>query len=66
MRKTVSVIIPTIEEEAVFGLIKDIRKLLGAETEIIIVDKSGLIRNVTMRGDNAGAEKCARRDTRKH
>ncbi len=36
----VSVVIPTIEEQAVFRIIKDIRNLLGKDTEIIIVDKS--------------------------
>ena len=36
----VSVIIPTIEEEAIFDLIKQIRQLLGNDVEIIIVDKS--------------------------
>lgn len=36
----VSIVIPTIEEEAVFDLIKEIRQLLGNDTEIIIVDKS--------------------------
>jgi len=40
MRPRVSVIIPTIEEEGVFRVIKDIRKLLGTGTEIIVVDKS--------------------------
>ncbi len=37
----VSVIIPTIEEESLFKMINDIRRLLGSDTEIIIVDKSG-------------------------
>jgi len=36
----VSVIIPTIEEESLFKIIKDIRRMLGKSTEIIIVDKS--------------------------
>lgn len=40
-KRTVSVIIPTIEEETVFNLIGEIRKSLGLDTEIIIVDKSG-------------------------
>ncbi|MGC8675895.1 MAG: glycosyltransferase [Candidatus Micrarchaeia archaeon] len=35
-----SVVIPTIEEEAVFKIIQDIRKLFGESTEIIVVDKS--------------------------
>ncbi len=38
--RRVSVIIPTIEEEAIFELIKRIKKLLGGGVEIIIVDKS--------------------------
>lgn len=40
MHPKVSVIIPTIEEEGVFGVIRDVRRLLGEGTEIIIVDKS--------------------------
>ena len=36
----VSVVIPTIEEESVFGLVKSLRKNLGSGAEIIIVDKS--------------------------
>jgi len=36
----VSVIIPTIEEESLFKIIRETRKLLGNDTEIIIVDKS--------------------------
>ena len=36
----ISVVIPTIEEEAVFGVIKEIRELLGEQTEIIVIDKS--------------------------
>lgn len=39
-RPRLSVIIPTIEEQSVFKIIKEIRGLLGRETEIIIVDKS--------------------------
>lgn len=35
-----SIVIPTIEEESLFKMIKDIRRLLGKDTEIIIVDKS--------------------------
>lgn len=35
-----SVIIPTIEEESVFSLIKKLRHTLGSSIEIIIVDKS--------------------------
>ncbi len=40
MGPKISVVIPTIEEESVFGLIRRIRKLLG-NVEIIVVDKSG-------------------------
>lgn len=40
MNPEVSVVIPTIEEESVFRLIKGLRKLLGNGAEIIIVDKS--------------------------
>lgn len=36
----ISVIIPTINEASIFRIIKEIRKLLGSNTEIIIVDKS--------------------------
>lgn len=36
----VSVIMPTIEEESLFTLIKDIRKTFGSSAEIIVVDKS--------------------------
>ncbi len=39
-KQEVSVILPTIEEESIFGMIGEIRSLLGKETEIIIVDKS--------------------------
>lgn len=39
-RARVSVVIPTIEEESVFKLVKDLRSMLGRNTEIIIVDKS--------------------------
>ncbi len=35
-----SVIIPTIEEQSVFKVIREIRNLMGRDTEIIIVDKS--------------------------
>ncbi|MDE1823199.1 MAG: glycosyltransferase family 2 protein [Candidatus Micrarchaeota archaeon] len=41
MKPEISVVIPTIDEESVFQLVKDIRRLLGNGTEIIIVDKSG-------------------------
>ncbi len=40
MHPKVSVVIPTVEEKSVFLLVKQIRKLLGKGTEIIIVDKS--------------------------
>jgi dolichol-phosphate mannosyltransferase len=40
LKRRISVVIPTIEEEAVFELIERIRELLGKDTEIIIVDKS--------------------------
>ncbi|MDE1768223.1 MAG: glycosyltransferase [Candidatus Micrarchaeota archaeon] len=36
----ISVVIPTIEEESVFELIKQLRHALGNNTEFIIVDKS--------------------------
>lgn len=39
-KPSVSVIIPTISEQSVFKMVKDIRSQLGKETEIIIVDKS--------------------------
>lgn len=39
-RPRVSVVMPTIEEESAFELIKDIRSMLGEDTEIIVVDKS--------------------------
>ncbi|MCL5786789.1 MAG: glycosyltransferase family 2 protein [Candidatus Marsarchaeota archaeon] len=40
MPKKVSVVIPTLEEESVFKLVKQIRRVLGNGVEIIIVDKS--------------------------
>lgn len=40
MRPKVSVVIPTVEEESVFRLVRQIKGILGRETEIIIVDKS--------------------------
>ena len=40
MKPKVSVVIPTVEEESVFKLVKQIRTILGRNTEIIIVDKS--------------------------
>ena len=39
-RHTVSVVIPNMGEESLFGIIRDVRRLLGAGTEIIVVDKS--------------------------
>ncbi|MDE1860766.1 MAG: glycosyltransferase [Candidatus Micrarchaeota archaeon] len=40
MTPEVSVVIPTIEEESIFEVIEGIRKLIGNNVEIIIVDKS--------------------------
>ena len=40
MPPKVSVIVPTVEEKSVFRLVKQIKSLLGKDTEIIIVDKS--------------------------
>ena len=41
MSKTgISIVIPTIEEEAVFDLVKQLRHALGSNIEVIIVDKS--------------------------
>lgn len=40
MSGKISVIIPTIEEEAVFGIIKELRSKFGNRIELIIVDKS--------------------------
>ncbi|MGI0141977.1 MAG: glycosyltransferase family 2 protein [Candidatus Micrarchaeales archaeon] len=37
----ISVVIPTIEEPTLFGIIKELRKRLGKSVEIIVVDKSG-------------------------
>ncbi len=39
-RPEVSVILPTMDEEYVFRLIKDMRRVLGRKAEIIVVDKS--------------------------
>ena len=36
----ISVVIPTIEEESVFSLIRSLRRVLGRNLEIIVVDKS--------------------------
>ena len=36
----ISIVLPTIEEESVFKLIEDLRKELGKDIEIVIVDKS--------------------------
>jgi dolichol-phosphate mannosyltransferase len=38
--KKLSIIIPTIEEETIFGLVDELRSKFGMNTEIIIVDKS--------------------------
>ena len=40
MKPKVSVVIPTVEEKSVFKLVRQIRTILGRNTEIIIVDKS--------------------------
>lgn len=40
MKRRISVIIPTIEEVTIFRLIKQIRRMLGSDVEIIVVDKS--------------------------
>ncbi|MEM0201388.1 MAG: glycosyltransferase family 2 protein [Candidatus Micrarchaeaceae archaeon] len=40
IKTKISLIIPTIEEETVFRVIDDAKKLLGKDIEIIIVDKS--------------------------
>ncbi len=40
MHHGISVVIPTIDEESVFDVVKDIRRSLGRDVEIIIVDKS--------------------------
>jgi len=37
VRPKISVILPTLEEQAIFGVVKDIRRLLGKDTEIVIV-----------------------------
>lgn len=60
--KSVSVIIPTIEEEAVFELIKRIRKLLGNGTELIVVDKSNN-KDYYKRLEKTGARVITQRNT---
>ncbi len=40
MEEKISVIIPTIEEESLFAVIEHLRKLLGKDIEIVVVDKS--------------------------
>ena len=40
MHYRISVVIPTIEEESVFKLVKDLKRAFGKGIEIIIVDKS--------------------------
>ncbi len=40
MGRSISIILPTIEEESIFGIVDDLRKSLGSGIEIIIVDKS--------------------------
>ncbi len=39
-RQKVSVVIPNMNEERLFGIIRDVRRLLGSGVEIIVVDKS--------------------------
>ncbi len=56
----ISVIIPTIEEESVFSMIKKVRRLLGGETEIIIVDKSS--KAYFMRLKKAGVRAIRQKD----
>ena len=41
MHRSISVVIPTIEEESLFSLVGKLRRSLGKDIEIIIVDKSG-------------------------
>lgn len=41
MSQKISIVIPTIEEESLFPIIKELRKKLGRSVEIIVVDKSG-------------------------
>ncbi len=41
MSDKISVVIPTIEEEAVFGIIKELKSTFKKRLELIIVDKSG-------------------------
>ena len=57
----ISVIIPTIEEESVFPMIKKVRSLLGSETEIVIVDKSSSA--YFMRLKRAGVKAIRQRDS---
>ncbi|MDE1855981.1 MAG: glycosyltransferase [Candidatus Micrarchaeota archaeon] len=40
MAPRISVVIPTIEEESLFGIIAELRRKLGRSVEIIVVDKS--------------------------
>ncbi len=40
MAKRISLILPNIEEEGIFRIIKDSRRLFGKDIEIIVVDKS--------------------------
>lgn len=60
MRPRISVVIPTIEERSIFGLVRDIRRLLGRGTEVIIVDKSS--RKYRRRLGSLGVKVIAQRD----
>jgi len=61
VKSRISVVIPTIEEEAVFGLVERIRKLLGSDVEIIIVDKSS--RSYYERLKSTGAKVIRQQDS---
>ena len=61
MHPRISVVIPTIEEMSAFDLVRDIRKLLGRGTEIIIVDKSS--KAYRKRLGSLGAKVIAQRDS---
>jgi len=39
LKPKISVILPTLEEQAIFRVVKDVRRLLGNDTEIIIVGR---------------------------
>ncbi len=40
MHQSISIVIPTIEEESLFSLVEKLRQTIGKDIEIIIVDKS--------------------------